>query len=45
MNLLNLVQNLIIVSALCVMHSFINSLISDRWVTRWIYDSRAANCE
>ncbi len=45
MNLLNLVQNLIIVSAMCFIHSFINRLFSDRWVTRWIHDSRAANCE
>ena len=43
MNLLNLVQNLIIVSTLCVMHSFANSLVSDRWVTGWINDSRATN--
>jgi hypothetical protein len=43
MNLLNLVQNLIIVSTLCVMHSFVNSLVSDRWVTGWINDSRATN--
>jgi hypothetical protein len=43
MNLLNLVQNLIIVSTLCVMHSFVNSLVSDRWVTGWINDSGATN--
>jgi hypothetical protein len=45
MNLLNLVQNLIIVSTLCVMHSFVNSPVSDCWVTGWIHDSRAANRE
>lgn len=44
MNLLNLVQNLIIVSELRVMRSFINSLVSVRWVTRWMYDSCTANC-
>ncbi len=45
MNLLNLVQNLIIVRTICVVHSFVNCLVSDRWVTRWIYDSRTTNCE
>jgi hypothetical protein len=45
MNLLNLVQSFIIVSILCVMHAIINSLVLDRWVTRWIHDSRAENCE
>ena len=45
MNMLNLVQNLIIVSALCVMHSFVNSLVSDSWVAGRVDDSRAPNRE
>ena len=45
MNLLNLVQNLIIVSTPRLMHSSINSVVSDRRIARWMHDSRAANCE
>lgn len=45
MSLLNLVQNFIMVSALCVMHLFVNCLVSDGWVTGWVHDGRATNCE
>jgi hypothetical protein len=45
MNLLNLVQNLIIVSTASVGRAFVNSLVSDRRVTGRIYDSRATGCK
>ena len=45
MNLLNLVQNLIIVSTLFATNSFVNSPFSDGWITCWIHDSRTPNRE